>query len=359
MADRKQLDFLIIGLGLSGGLLAWELIQRGCRVLVIDNGEVNASHVAAGLVNPVTGKRIAKTPDVDSLLPAAKDCYVTLSAVFKRPFLIEKPMLRLLRSETEVAQCLRRLNDGAYRRYLGRLRSSGNLAGFQGAAYGYLEQKQTGYLDTQPLLARLLEFLRSRNAYQQTELDYREIRLDPELSWRDLRPRQLVFCEGFKVRENPWFSWLPLRPVKGEILTLTHDFSLPDQIINDGHWLVPVGQRQVRLGATFDRTHIDTRISENGKAELWATGEKFYPGLRQAKLHAHLAGIRPCTQDRQPFLGKHPKYSQLNIFNGFGAKGSLSIPWHCRCFADYLLTGKALPHSSDIKRYEKSLFPGC
>ena len=48
----------IIGQGLAGSLLAWRLLLRGERVLVVDNGYCSASStVAAGLINPVTGKK--------------------------------------------------------------------------------------------------------------------------------------------------------------------------------------------------------------------------------------------------------------------------------------------------------------
>ena len=51
-------DYLIIGQGLAGSLLTWELLQRGCKIIVVDNGLENASKVAAGLINPVTGMRL-------------------------------------------------------------------------------------------------------------------------------------------------------------------------------------------------------------------------------------------------------------------------------------------------------------
>ncbi|MGJ0484534.1 MAG: NAD(P)/FAD-dependent oxidoreductase [Methylomicrobium sp.] len=351
---KKQIDFLIIGCGLAGGLLAWELIRRNSRVAVIDNGSLNASQIAAGLINPLTGQRFVKTENVDRLLPVAKEFYAVLASAFGRSFFIEKPMCRLFRSEIEAANCRKRLQDDDYRPYLGEMHLSPGSEDY----LGYLEQKQTGYLMTRPLLNQLREFLQIHNAYLQTFFDYQEIRLDAEPSWRDIKFRQLIFCEGFYIRENPWFSWLPLQPVKGEILTLSHNLALPDQILNDGHWLVPVGSNEVRVGSTFDHENIDMKITDTAKAELVMAGKRFVSGLQDADVIAHEAGVRPCTADRRPLIGKHPHYSCLNIFNGFGAKGSLSIPWHCRRFADYLLNGESLPELCDIKRYERTHFTG-
>jgi glycine/D-amino acid oxidase-like deaminating enzyme len=353
---NQRIDFLIVGFGLSGGLLAWELVRRGSRVLVIDSGEINASQVAAGLINPLTGRRFAKTEAVDQLLPVAKEFYRLLSEAFGRPFLIEKPMRRLFRSRSEAADCRKRLQDDTYRPYIGNI----GACSASGEDFpGYLEQRQTGYLLTRPLLACLEAFLQSRRAYLRATFDYREMRLDAVPGWRDIKPRQVIFCEGFRMRENPWFSWLPLQPVKGEILTFSHRLDIPDRMLNDGHWLIPVGRNEVRIGATFDREHVDLQPTDSARTELTEAGERLFAGLRNhAELSAHEAGIRPCTADRRPFAGRHPRHDYLNIFNGFGAKGSLSIPWHCRHFADYLLTGEALPEFCDIKRYEKTHFPG-
>jgi len=354
LAETKTIDFLIVGFGLAGALLASELIRRGCRVVVIDPGESNASQVAAGLINPVTGLRFVKTAEIEQLLPAAKACYAAWAEVFNRPFYVEKPMWRLLRREQEVAQCRKRLGDPAYRDYLGGIAQPLE----RDDVLGCLEQKQTGYLLTRPLLSCLLDYLRAHSAYRQAYFDYRDLHFDPVLQWQEFRPRRIIFCEGFRARENPWFSWLPMRPAKGEILTLEHALPIPDRLFNDGHWLLPVGSGRVRLGATFDRENVDSPITEPAKAELLAAGERLFPGLKHAKLIAHEAGVRPCTEDRQPFIGKHPKLSQLHIFNGFGAKGSVMIPWHARRFADSLLTGEALPKSCDMARYERTHFPG-
>ncbi len=116
------IDYLIIGQGLAGSLLAWELIQRDCKVIILDNGKENASQVAAGLINPITGMRFVKSADIDTLLPTAKRSYSKLADVFQQPFYIEKPMLRLFRSDAELTHCLKRLDNPDYQDYLGAVK---------------------------------------------------------------------------------------------------------------------------------------------------------------------------------------------------------------------------------------------
>lgn len=351
-----RIDFLIIGQGLAGSLLAWELMQRGCSVLVVDNGVENASQIAAGLINPVTGMRFVKSVEVDTLLPAARSCYSELSTLFQQEFFVGKPMMRIFSSENELNAAEKRVTDPDYQAYLNNICPKANSTGDFATPFGYLEQKQTGYLLTRPLLDCLKTFLISRNSYQLAEFDYREIELSPILQWRDTFPKQIIFCEGYLATKNPWFSGLPFQPVKGEILTLNHTAKLPNKIINYGNWLIPINASQIRIGATFDRENMNTQTTEAGKNELLNALSRLSPGLKSSTVISHQANIRPCTRDRHPFIGKHPVYDQLAIFNGFGAKGSLQIPWYSQRFADLLLADTPLPSSCDIRRHYKGHF---
>lgn len=350
-----MIDFLIIGQGLAGSLLAWELIQRDCKVVIIDNGRQNASQAAAGLINPITGMRFVKSADVDTLLPAAKHCYSQLTDFFQQEFYIEKPMLRILRSDSELINAGKRLNNPDYQAFLGDIKPQDNAIGNLATPFGFLEQKQTGYLLTRPLLSCLKTFFIANDSYRQADFNYRDVQLEPALRWQDISPRQIIFCEGYKTKQNPWFSWLPFQPVKGEILTLEHQTELPDKILNYGNWLIPLNAHQIRIGATFDRENLNTQTTEQGKNDLLNALSLISPCLTHTTLIDHQANIRPCTLDKQPFIGSHPQHKQLAIFNGFGAKGGLQIPWHRRHFADALLNGSPLLHSCNIQRHYERL----
>jgi len=353
-----NIDYLIIGQGLAGSLLAWELIQRGCKVVIVDNGRGNASQVAAGLINPITGMRFVKSADVDTLLPAAKHRYSQLADFFQQEFYAEKPMLRLFRSENELNNAGKRLGNPEYQAYLGDTQPPGEAIDNLATPFGFLEQKQTGYLLTQPLLSCLKTFFIAQDSYRQADFDYRDIQLKPSLRWKDISPKQIIFCEGYQATQNPWFSYLPFQPVKGEILTLEHQTELPDKIINCGNWLIPLNDHRIRIGATFDRENLDTQTTEQGKNDLLNALSQVAPGLTQATLINHQANVRPCTLDRQPFIGLHPRQPQLAIFNGFGAKGSLQIPWYSEHFVDILLNSSPLHYSCNIQRHYETHFTG-
>jgi len=57
-----EIDYLIIGQGICGTFLSWYLRKAGISFIVIDEPRPDtASRVAAGIINPVTGRRIVKT----------------------------------------------------------------------------------------------------------------------------------------------------------------------------------------------------------------------------------------------------------------------------------------------------------
>ncbi len=349
-------DHLIIGQGLAGSLLGWELIRRNKSVVIIDNGHENASLIAAGLINPISGMRLVKAAGLDQYLQSALHCYTGLEKFFRRQFYIEKPMLRLLRSASELQSAEKRLEDTQYQAYLGQIVNP--IPATLHSPWGLLQQKKTGYLLTQAVLNALKQFFIERHCYYQASVDYNRLQLEPMMQWRHISARNIIFCEGHLGAQNPWFKQLPFTPVKGEILTAESTVPVIQNLLNYGHWLIPLDQYHFKTGATFDRDRLDTLPSPAARKLLFYSLYQYYPGMSQSRVINHQAGIRPATADRQPFIGVHPSHAGLFIFNGFGSKGSLLIPYFSRLFADYLADQAELPDCCNIKRYYVSHFPG-
>jgi glycine/D-amino acid oxidase-like deaminating enzyme len=344
-----KIDFLIIGQGLAGSLLAFELIQQGFKVAIIDNGLENASQVAAGLINPVTGMRFVKSTNVDFLLPSAKKYYKSLALFFQQAFYVEKPMLRILKSAQEYENAKKRLINPDYAPYLENIIESKQFNS------SVLKQKQTGYLLTVPLLNALKTFFIHQQCYQKYSFNYNEINLTDSVEYQHFKAKKIIFCEGFFAVNNPWFSYLPFQLVKGEILTLKNEQPLINKLLNYGQWMIPLDDYNFRIGATFDRENIDTQITTTGRAALLKNLHRILPETTKAKLIKQQANIRPCTLDKQPFIGLHPKHPQLAIFNGFGAKGSLQIPYYCQQFIAFLSKNAQLAVNVDSQRYRDHL----
>ncbi len=355
MNPSSTFDVLLIGQGLAGTVLAWKLMQRGQRVLVVDNSHrTAASRTAAGLINPVTGMRLVKTARVEECLPAAKETYRELEQLLNRELLFEVPMLRLIRNPGEKTAWEKRSGDPAYTPFLGeRLAEQSCPQGLIAPEGGFI-QLQTGYMDTCALMDGFRDHLQATGAYGAGEFFHRDLKITQQgVSWQGLYARQVIFCEGYRGMHNPWFGWLPFQPAKGEILSLEIAQQLPPYIINAGCWLMPRGDGSYRLGATYDREHLNEEPTPEGCETLLAALGELFLNPPRASLAAHQAGVRPNTLDKNPFIGMHPEQSRVGIFNGFGSKGSLLMPWYADRYASYLLEDRPLPEECDILRYWK------
>lgn len=347
----KQVDFLIIGQGLAGSLLSWELINQGFNIHLIDNQQENASKIAAGLINPVTGMRFVKSDQVDALLPSAKTIYQKLSQFFGQDFYIEKGMQRILRSNKECLKFQQRIQDPNYHEYLeAQIKPAPSLIN---APLGIIQQKQTGYLLTQKLLACIKDYLQEKNCYQASQFEYQQLQFGKHFNWQDISAKKVIFCEGYQAIYNPWFKYLPFQLAKGEILTLTAKQTLPPHILNYGHWYIPLDNHLFRTGATFDNINLDTVPSLQAKQTLLAALTQTIPTLNSAIVIKQQANIRPTTLDKAPFIGAHPTHKNLYVFNGFGAKGSLQIPYYSQHFVQHLLNQTPIAHKVNCQRYKE------
>ena len=96
------IDTLVVGQGLAGSLLAWELEQAGQRVAVIDAPSRGAaSRAAGGLMNPLTGPRLAPLPNLQTRCEQARAYYARLGTRLGRALVEPTPIRRLCRDATE------------------------------------------------------------------------------------------------------------------------------------------------------------------------------------------------------------------------------------------------------------------
>ncbi len=345
-------DTLIVGQGLAGSELAWHLIRAGQRVCVIDDGHrSSSSRVAAGLINPLAGMRFNRRPEVGDWLSKAEHWYAALTEQFGAQFLHPLPMLRLFRSSDQQRFYARRREDTDSRDLLGNAFDAEHCPEAITTPHGGFVQTKTGYVDLPLLLATLRNWLRAQDALDTEAIDPTAIRPNKAgVTLGERRARQLVFCDGAAMRDNPWFDWLPLTPDKGEILDLHTREWRPAHIINGAHWLVPQHDGRLRLGATHDHERIDQQPTAHGRDRLLAAYHALRPDAPPPEVVGHQAGVRPGTADRYPLLGRHPEQKALWVCNGFGARGALSIPWYAGRLAAHLQTGQALPGEADIRR---------
>ncbi|HEX8328468.1 MAG TPA: FAD-binding oxidoreductase [Hymenobacter sp.] len=345
-------DFLVVGHGIAGATLAYVLRQRGHRVLVYDPGQPNsASNVAAGLMNPVAGKRFALSWRAAELLPFAGTFYRELEQRYEQAFFFETPILKVFASLEEQNSVLARSVDRPWGDFVaGFATADPGLVGVH-APFGGAWLQHGGHVAVRELLAALTAegtrdgWLR-REAFDWNQLDNSS---GEAVYAGQVRARHVVCCEGAAAVRNPYFSWLPLTPNQGEVLDVDCAGLSAAQVLNRGAYVVPVGDGKFRVGATYRWPPFADGPTAVGREELAArltviTDLPF--AVREQR-----AGVRPAVRDRRPLLGPHPTVPALSFCGGYGSKGVMLAPRLAVLLADFLEGQDEIWPDVSVERY--------
>ena len=327
---------VIIGQGLAGTVLAWQLLWRGKSPVVIDDGSFpTASRIAAGLVTPITGQRLVPSWRFAEFWPAAKHFYRRVERETGRQFFREIPMVRLFQTEQERQRFSESqaadlpvslsypeplVEESAFNNVWGGFEMRGgqlDVSGFLDASRNWFIER--GYCQT----ARV-------DLPNDLDLPAQSVAF-PKLA---LEAKRVIFCQGFEGLENPWFPRVPFDAAKGEILTIRVPGLKKQRVIHCGVWLAPLGDELFRAGATYDRENLDHSPTQNGRDEICRQLQTFL--RRPFEVVDHHAAVRPIVIGRHPLIGLHPQHPQLGYFNGLGSKGTLQAPFVAGQFANFL-----------------------
>lgn len=345
-----KLDFIIVGQGLAGTLLGWELMKAGKSVIYIDSPQYpKASEVAAGLINPVVFKRMTKSWRLDELYSSMLETYAGLEHMLGETFFYPLKIRKVF-GEGDALLWERKYFENNLEDYISRsIDREGNLLLNMPHGCGWVEKGAR--IDLKRLLLLFRKWLTDRNLLLCENLEYDLLRFeDHAVQYKKISAGKIVFCEGAYGRQNPFFKEVIYKPVKGEILDLVTEGYHEKSVLSKSFFLLPVEEDRYRLGATYDWDRLDSAPTQEAKAKLtMQLGQVLKAGF---SVIGHQAGIRPVTHDRRPVAGLHPAMPTMGILNGLGAKGCLNGPYVARVFAGYLLDRARQLHAEiSINRY--------
>lgn len=343
-------DFLIVGQGVAGSVLAWMLDQRGCSVLLADDPALPAaSAVAAGIVNPLTGRKLVRTWKADELFPFLHQFYSRLEQDLDVRFFHPKPIYRPFRSIAEKEAYLAIVADPAIQPYVSQVTDRQEYNEYINNPFGGLEVAQSGWVDLTEFMRIIKGYFIRKNQYYEGFVATDELKIkDKSVEWKDIQFNKVIFCDGVQSRENSLFNWLPHNPVKGQVLTAVVDNYPISAIVNQGVFILPIRKGLVRIGATYSWHDLDWQTTEDGRSFLESKVRLLLKVPYQVV--AQQAGIRPSTKDRRPFVGLHPQHPGIGIFGGMGTKGVSLAPYLAEQFVRYLLDGEELEPEANISR---------
>ncbi len=342
-------DYIIVGLGLSGLTIAEELEKREKNFLVFDDSSQKSSYVAGGIYNPVILKRFTPAWRADEQLKRAIPFYKELENKLEIRFVHSWNIYRRLHSVEEqndwiVASDNPRLAPFMESKLVKNTNPNLKADHFLGKVI------QTGNIDTGTLLDAYRAKLISEKKLLKEKFEYADVIFhDDFIQYNDIKAKQIIFCEGFGLKKNPWFGYLPLRGNKGEYITVYSEALKLDFAVKSSVFIIPMGNDLYKVGATYDHQDKTQRTTPEAR-------EKLTKQLKEVincdfEVVDQSAGIRPAVADRRPVVGSHPEKEHLYCCNGFGSRGVLIAPQMAKDLISHIEDGKELDVEIDLRRF--------
>lgn len=345
----KQIDYIIVGLGLAGLAFAEELVAQGKTFVVFEDNSQTSSQVAGGMYNPVILKRFTPVWNAKEQLDVALPFYKALEQKLKSLFDEPWPIYRTFKSIEEQNNWFIASDKPILEEYMDPEPTEVDVEHIE-APFKAGRLKHTGRIRVKELLHAYSAYLKAENLWREETFRYERI-----ITWQDhieyggLKTGKIVFCEGNGIKKNPFFNNLPLTGTKGELITIHAPELDLNYVIKSAVFIMPLGKDRYKVGATFNWKDKTNTPTPEGRSEL----EKKLKTVINCHytVVGHEAGVRPTTGDRRPLLGVHPKNDRLAVLNGLGTRGVMIAPLMAKKLYQLIENGRPLEKELDISRF--------
>ncbi len=348
-----ELDYIIVGQGICGTFLSWNLMKAGKKVLVIDDDQpFSSTKVASGVINPVTGRRIVRTWEIDKLLPFAKEAYTALGNELSVSLVRQCNILDFHPTpQMELAFRDRLVEE---KEYLRIPTDQDQWKYYFNYPFSIGEIDPCLLLDLHSLLREWRKKLALENALLSTRFEWVDCSIENgQVIYKDRHASKIIFCEGSEGIDNRYFNLLPYARNKGEAIIASIPGLPRDNIYKQGINLVPWQDDLWWIGSTYDWNFTDLLPTADFRRKVQT---QLYHWLKLPfEIVDHIASERPANMERRPFAGLHPVHQTVGLFNGMGTKGCSLSPYFAKQFTDYLLYQTPMEPLVDVNRFKKIL----
>ncbi|SEL65753.1 Glycine/D-amino acid oxidase [Aquimarina amphilecti] len=346
-----MVDYIVVGFGLAGLSFVDKLESNDKSYLVYENSSEQSSRVAGGLYNPVILKRFTLAWLASEQLELAISVYQNIEDKLKGSLISKLPILRRFNDVKEQNLWFEAYDKPLLNKFL-----SSNLIKNENEAldipFCFGKVKHTGKIDVKKMLSLYLSYIEDKKCLIKESFEYDKLVVKEGLvEYKGIKARNLVFSEGYGVRNNPFFNYLPLQGNKGEYIIIKSEQLKLSEAVKSSIFIIPLGDDLYKVGATYNNQDKTSGITKSARENLQNKLERFLKV--EYEVIDQVTGIRPTTRDRRPFVGTHSQYKNLHIINGLGSRGILIGPYVTEKLYAHIENGEDLDEEIDIKRYSK------
>src|SRR5580693_1712581 len=286
-------DVIVIGQGISGTFLSYYLQRAEISFVIIDHQKPStASKTAAGIINPVTGRRIVNTWMIDELLPFVKKTYHQLEAETGISCLSQKDIVDFFPSPQMRGAFLDRMTDDNH--YLRMPASENEWRGHLNYDFGFGPISPCYLIDVNAMLFFFKEKFAGDQVLRESNFDLQDLKIsEDKIRYQDITAKKIIFCDGIGSFSNPYFKNLPFAPNKGEALIAEIKGFPANRIFKRGMNIVPWKKDLFWVGSSYEWEFQDDKPSAKFRAQTESVLRNWLK--TDFLILEHLASVRPAT----------------------------------------------------------------
>lgn len=321
---EQRVDVVIVGAGVIGLACAWQAARTGLRIRVLEREAPGsgASGVAAGMLAPV-GEATWGEEALLGLALASHRAWPRFAAELGEATggevgLVSMGALHVAFDRDEADELRRRyelMRDVDLEATWLRPRQARELEpGLSPRCAAAVHAPHEAAIDPRMLVNALRDAAQRQGVEVLAGAEASELLVDGNeaagvrtADGREHRAERVVAASGAWSGPGGWLPEPlapPVRPVKGEILTL-RGAPLPAEriVVSERVYLVPRADGRVVVGATVEERGFETTVSAGGVLELLREAYRALPDIGELELVETVAGLRPGTPDNAPLVG--------------------------------------------------------
>jgi glycine oxidase len=367
----KVFDVAIIGGGIIGSSIAFELAAEKLDVVLLDREEPGrgASWAAAGMLSPAPD-----SPDALPIVPLAKESLQLYPQFIGRIEEASEPFMHFasegafqifLGSHAEIDRDkmvadLKTLGIEIEPVPLDAARQMENAISPSAQAAAWLSREST--VDPRSLMAALLAALRHRDVEIRAGCPVTSISRQGATctgltaGGEKVKAKIVIVAAGChsgtlvdeNVVANERLSrYAPTHPVRGQMLSLdSGEIRLGRVLRSERGYLVPRHEGRIVAGSTIEDVGFDKSLTAGGIRKILDAAIELAPELANARIVETWAGLRPATPDNLPIIGP-ADIKGLFIATGHYRNGILLAPVTAKIVRDWIRDNR-MPANAEI-----------
>lgn len=349
------MNVTVVGAGIVGCSIAYELASRGAHVRIVDPRGTGrgATRASAGVLapyieghsEPLLRLAVCSLGHYDSFIARVR-------AAAQQPIEYRRTgTLEVARDEAEartLAQAARRLAATQVpHTYLERDAARRLEPALAADISGALLVPEHGYVGVATLMSALAEASSQHGVSLSVAQVQRIDRVHDDLQ---LTTSAGTFAaDAVVLAAGSWSGGIamapappaPVRPIRGQLLHLRFPEPPVSRIIwGTRGYVVPWQDGSVLVGATSEDVGFDESATAAGVRDLLESATELVPVMRTARFDEVRVGLRPATSDELPVIGASSTMRGVYYATGHYRNGVLLAPLTAAMMADLVLDGR-------------------